>query len=633
MGDSSLRGDALSLLGRVYRARASGLLLLALEGEKLRVALRDGQIVAVGSIAAPAPTPAATPASAPATAPAAPPATAAAAPSAGAPAASPVTPAAAEQVARPAATPARLPRPDDSVGLRLQKVLLDLGLRKAPAVPAPPQPQAEPRVEAQPEPTSEPEPRPAVEVQPEPTPEPEPQPKVEATTEPSTGAAAPPAPPDVRVRLLAALAERSELAEFLPGAEVPEDCVPIAGATEPLILEAVKRLPSGEAVREALGDLEQRLVGTTALAEERTLTLTEGYLLSRIDGQSSAREVLQLVPLDPDDTERTLLGLLLTGRVEYRPPRPRPVARPEPVAQPTEAASAPDEPASGPEAPRTDVNDAPRVVIVPEMDPETLEQRHEILELFQALPLKNHFEVLGVRPGCSDADVKRAYTALAKRFHPDVNRDPRLEDLSDILEAIFIRVGEAWEVLGGARSRAAYESRFVPTHRAEAHVEEPRAAASAQPDPQQAAGAGPEPEPYVMPEDTLNRAGLLLAQARYWDAIQMLESAVPHMQPQRHQHRGRILLARAYAKNPNWLRQAQDQLKEVVREDPENADALFELGLVYKSGGFVTRAQAMFRRALELNPDHREAAAELAGRSNPPSGGLLKKLFGRGRAS
>ena len=45
----------------------------------------------------------------------------------------------------------------------------------------------------------------------------------------------------------------------------------------------------------------------SALLDERTLTLTEGYLLSRIDGATSARQVLQLVPLDADETERTLL--------------------------------------------------------------------------------------------------------------------------------------------------------------------------------------------------------------------------------------------------------------------------------------------------------------------------------------
>jgi Tfp pilus assembly protein PilF len=104
------------------------------------------------------------------------------------------------------------------------------------------------------------------------------------------------------------------------------------------------------------------------------------------------------------------------------------------------------------------------------------------------------------------------------------------------------------------------------------------------------------------------------------------------MQPLRQQNRGRILLARAYAKNPNWVRRAEETLQDVVREDPSNVDAHFELGLLYKAGGLSARAQAMFRRVVELKPDHREAAAEL-GPGGPAGGGLLKRIFGRGKAS
>ena len=83
------------------------------------------------------------------------------------------------------------------------------------------------------------------------------------------------------------------------------------------------------------------------------------------------------------------------------------------------------------------------------------------------------------------------------------------------------------------------------------------------------------------------------------------------MEPRSQQHRGRLLLARAYSKNPNWLRRAEEMLQELMREDATNADVHYELGLVYKTGGFAARAQGMFRRALELRPGHKEAAAEL----------------------
>ena len=64
---------------------------------------------------------------------------------------------------------------------------------------------------------------------------------------------------------------------------------------------------------------------------------------------------------------------------------------------------------------------------------------------------------------------------------------------------------------------------------------------------------------------------------------------------------------------------------------------LGEIRLLYKAGGMMARAHASFRRVLELRPDHREAAAELGVKPpaapGPPPGGLLKRLFGRGKAS
>jgi tetratricopeptide (TPR) repeat protein len=256
--------------------------------------------------------------------------------------------------------------------------------------------------------------------------------------------------------------------------------------------------------------------------------------------------------------------------------------------------------------------DTPTAPMSP-IDPQTAGRRQEILDLFHSLPLKNHFEVLGVESGSSDAAVKRAYVSLAKRFHPDVQHDPQLADLRDALEAIFIRVGEAWDELRDARSRSAYASRL-------SHDQ-----------PQPTRLQAPTQSAYVAPEDILLQAQLLLAQSHYWDLIQLLEGAIPKME--RYQSRARILLARGYAKNPNWLRRAEETLHQVIRDEPGHVDAHYDLGLLYKAGGLAARAQAMFRRTLELRPDHREAAAELAAEAGASSGGLLKRLFGRGKAS
>jgi len=574
MEPDSPSSEALPLLARLYRERRSGLLSIGPEDAAVRVLLREGQVVGLG--------------------PAEPP----------------------DSSARPAA-----PRGDDSVDLRLDRVLVEVGLRRPPKAP-PPESRAK----------------------------------------------------SPRSRLVEALASGSAQATFAEDVDAAPDVMETAGATEPLILEAVQALRDQEDVRAALGDLDQRLAVTASLTEERTLTLTEGYLLSRIDGTSSAREVLQLVPLDPVETERTLLGLLLTGRVEYQPARParrrpEPVAPPEAVAAPEPTEPPPTEPPpteppplaeatpaeeTPPEAPTAE--EFPQVALVEEqalpepepepapLDAETRERKQEIWAFFHSLPSKNHFEALGVEPGCTDADVKRAYAALVRHFHPDAQGDSRLDDMHDFLAGILIRAREALEVLGDARSRAQYEAKSGIVRRpreAAPTPSMPPPTADARPGPPRPTAPPPSPAApvpdYVPPEDILFRARVLLSQARYWDVIQFLENAVPQMEPRRNQHEGRILLARAYAKNPMWVRRALEYLDEVVREDSTNAKAHYELGLLFKQVGQLTRSQAAFRRVLELKPDHREAAAELGLEAGPaPGGGLLKRLsrrFGRGKAS
>ena len=474
----------------------------------------------------------------------------------------------------PVPPPEALPDPDDSTKLKLDRVLTEIGLRSASESSTRPEPPGGP----------------------------------------SAG--------ELREQLLSLLADGGETVRFEETGDLPEDTVPAAGATEPIILEAVRRVGDAEAVRGLLGDTDRRLAATTALAEERTLTLTEGYLLSRMDGISTARQILQIVPLESDETERSLAGLLLTGRVMYqltpvpeRPgPRPAdpPVATPPPTPPPTPPLPAEERPAPSPSVPAVPPA-GPRPEA--EADPEALARRRELIELFQSLPRLNHFEVLGVEPGCDDASVKRAHVALVKRYHPDTQRDAALADLDDVLEAIFIRIGEAWEVLGSSRSRSAYEARLRVTARTGPPVEE---------------DAGPrsgEDAGSSAPEDTLREAQQLLGESRYWDAIQMLEAAVPRLQPQSHQHRGRILLARAYSRNPKWIRKAEETLQRIVHEDPANAEAHYELGVLYKARGLTARAQAMFRKAVDLRPDYRRAAAEIGPGEGPPAEGFLRRLF------
>jgi hypothetical protein len=127
-------------------------------------------------------------------------------------------------------------------------------------------------------------------------------------------------------------------------------------------------------------------------------------------------------------------------------------------------------------------------------------------------------------------------------------------------------------------------------------------------------------------QDALERAAIFVAIDRNWEAIQILEKVLPHVASSRMERTARVLLARAYLRNPKWAHRAEGVLQTVVRADPANVDAQFLLGKLYLSKGLRHRGESLLRRVLELDPGHAEAAAELKALTGKP---FFKKFFGR----
>ncbi len=419
-------------------------------------------------------------------------------------------------------------------------------------------------------------------------------------------------------------------------------------STGDLILRASRSVQDPDVVRYRLGDLE-RLVALSRdplLRFQRlNLSAVDGCVLARVDGRTSAGEIVLATRLVPEEVRSSLFALLNTGTIEYveatgrgaRPAAPaRPPAATAGLARPTLPSASPSAPAGGElpplaaragpvdslTVPHAPARSEPSIVLsrepVPEDDrvplarpdvppgsepgtaapqsaaerpaPPPIEARRaEIREAYESLATRTHFELLGLTPEADDAQLREAYFRVAKRFHPDAHHDSGLSDLRDKLEAVFVRLGEVYETLRSPRLRARYERELA----------RPTAGES------EAAPADSE-----LPEDTIARASECIVRERYWEALPLLERAIPRASGGVRQ-RGRVLLARIYARDPDWVGQAEELLQSVLQDEPGNTDVHFYLGLIYEHQGKVDRALDAFRKVLELEPQSHDARARV----------------------
>jgi DnaJ-class molecular chaperone len=66
------------------------------------------------------------------------------------------------------------------------------------------------------------------------------------------------------------------------------------------------------------------------------------------------------------------------------------------------------------------------------------------------MDFKDYYKVMGVDEQASPTEIKQTYRKLARKFHPDVSKEPDAE-------AQFKDIGEAYAVLSDAEKRAEYD--------------------------------------------------------------------------------------------------------------------------------------------------------------------------------
>jgi curved DNA-binding protein CbpA len=195
--------------------------------------------------------------------------------------------------------------------------------------------------------------------------------------------------------------------------------------------------------------------------------------------------------------------------------------------------------------------------------------------------MSDYYQLLGIAPAASPAEVRQAYARLAREKHPDRFTDPAEKQRA---QAEFQDITTAFNTLVNPHSREEYDqARLRP---------QPRTAEE-------------------IAKDAYERAQPLVESGQLEDAVTLLRTAVHHAPGEAAYH---AALGRALALLPQAAREAVQVLERATQLAPQNAAAFADLAAVLARQGLKLRAQKAAEAARRLAPrDARIArlAAEL----------------------
>jgi len=212
---------------------------------------------------------------------------------------------------------------------------------------------------------------------------------------------------------------------------------------------------------------------------------TEAFVLSRIDGTSGVRDLSNATGLPESTVAEALEHLSAVGAIVYGAAKASTATKPSTPTQESAPAreSAPRSPSpTPPGTPRPESQSGPRVAVrdaaptdpargsgierVVRYDRSLLEeevdipmdQRMDLLDLFFAIEVVNHYDLLGVPFDADRKAIKQAYFERVNVLHPDRFFGKRIGSYKARIERVFTALTKAHDTLTKRQSRADYDA-------------------------------------------------------------------------------------------------------------------------------------------------------------------------------
>ncbi len=219
-----------------------------------------------------------------------------------------------------------------------------------------------------------------------------------------------------------------------------------------------------------------------------SLSPTDGFVLSRVDGTLTEHDLVSATGLPAEMVATSLATLEAQGIITYAngPPAPttsgaismnapgpqQPSARQSSVGLRAAFVPPPIHEASSTAPPAAQAGPPATEQVSPEMAAALAEQvelddaiKRAVLVTFERLERTDHYGLLNAERSSDRKGIKRAYYEVAGRFHPDKYFRKNLGSFKAKMEAIFSRVTLAHDVLSDREKRAEYDAYLVERRR------------------------------------------------------------------------------------------------------------------------------------------------------------------------
>ncbi|BCR03663.1 hypothetical protein DESUT3_07320 [Desulfuromonas versatilis] len=371
---------------------------------------------------------------------------------------------------------------------------------------------------------------------------------------------------------------------FEAGKSFKKEVTAIVLSPANLILQGVRRHYSDERIAALLASHRNRYISQAENPhyrfQEMALSPRDAGVFGECLGTRTLEELATRHPLLRRETEQLLAALLLAGMVKS-------TAEPAPV----EAAAPPEE------------------------DPaiEQRKLRYRFLRDYERLAAQDHFGLLGVGRDSGREEVKKAYFALARKYHPDHFLQQNLSpDLHEKVNDLFQRINEAYGVLTDPNRRKAYLAELSRP------AEQPQ---------------GVEVAEVLRAETAFVKGSVLLKRGNFAAALEQLSWAVK-LCPEEPEYltAHAWALYRSHPEDPTRAMEARCALLRSGELNPSLDLTHLYLGQLLKREGKEKEAERAFEKAIQCNPDCHEALRELRLldlRRKPQTErkGLLGKVF------